>query len=295
VGSIAGPDSAKRLFERLLQAAEAARSRRASGDDGFAEVVGGLAADDAVYLEAGHALVRGKDAITALLDAEDPGHVRRATFEPRRITVSADGLLGSTLGWNTFTTVAADGTTSMSFGSYTTMWRRRGLRWVESVHVQNATPSAPTAAPAGFALLDPTPPVIRIGDPRASAAEVAATDIAFAAASVADGGALAIPAFAADTAAEAIGGGVFCGLDQVTAAHAGDPPPAIAVLDWAPSDAVSTLSGDLGYTDGMFSVQLTRTGQVVARGTYLTVFQRQPDGSWKWILANSNPSPVATP
>jgi ketosteroid isomerase-like protein len=291
--ALSGGEITKQVFERLLQASEAERSHAASRA-GFAATVEAFAANDVVYSASGHALVRGKAAVAALLDGDDPGHTRRATFEPRRITVSADGTLGTTFGWNTFTTTAADGTATTSYGSYTTMWRRAGVRWTEIVHVQNLVKIAPTAAPAGFALLDPTAPVIRFAAPDATADEVAATDIAFAAASVSVGSATAVPAFATAAASEAISGGVFYGRDQVAAAHAADPTTSVAVLDWAPSDAAAAITGDLGYTDGEYVYRLAGSGTIFTQGTYLTVYQRQADGSWKWVLTNSNPMP-ATP
>ena len=291
--ALSASDFSKQVFEHLLQATEAERSCHASRTS-FAATINAYASTDIVYSEAGHPLIRGKAAVSALLDAADPSHATRATFDPRRITVSADGLLGTTFGWNTFTTTAADGTTTTSYGSYTTMWRRDGLRWVELVHVANALGIAPTAAPADFPLFDPATPTIRIAAPSATADEIANADLTFSAASVAQGGSIAIPAYEAPGAgvAEAVYGGVFYGHDQVAAAHASDLPPSVLTLDWAPSDARATYTGDFGYTDGNYFVRLTSNSKVVAQGTYLTIYQRQPDGSWKFTVANSNASPV---
>jgi ketosteroid isomerase-like protein len=292
--ALSASDVSKAVFARLLQATEADRSYRAS-HNGFVSTVNAFAAPDLAYSEANHDWARGKAAVAALLDADDPSHARRATFEPRRIAVSADGLLGTTFGWNTFTTQATDGTTTTSYGSYTTLWRRDGLKWTEVVHVANALDIAPTPRPDGFPLIDPAAPVIRIAPPSTTADEIAATDLTFAAASVAQGGAIAIPAYEApgNNVVEAIYGGVFYGHDEVAAAHADDLPPAVLTLDWAPSDARATYTGDFGFTDGVYVVRLTSNGQAIAQGTYLTVYQRQPDGSFKFTVANSNASPVA--
>lgn len=286
--SLSAAATSKQVFARLLQATETERSQRAS-QAGFVATVDAFAASDIVYSIAGQPLVRGKAAVAALLDGADPSHAQRATFEPRRITVSADGLLGATFGWNTFTTTNG----KVTYGSYTTMWRRTGLRWTEIVHVANATATAPTPAPADFPLIDPTAPVVQLGWPDAIADDIAAVDLEFAAASVAQGGSVAIPAYSAPSVAEAIYGGVFYGYDQVAASHANDYPPSVAVLDWWPSDQAATFTGDFGYTDGIYVVRLASNNQVIAQGTYLTVFQRQADGSWKFTLSNNNPSPIA--
>lgn len=289
--ALTGGGLAKQVFERGLYLAELERSRQAS-EDGFAATIEALDAPDAVYMEANQPIVRGAPAIAALLDGDDPNHQARATFEPHRITVSADGLLGATFGGNTFTVTAADGSVTTKLGSYTTMWRLTAEGWREIAHVQNRIASAPPAPPAGFSLFDTASPVIALGAPDTSAAEVAATDRAFAAACAVESSATVVPAFAAAVPAEAISGGVFYGRDRVTLAHANDFPVSVAILAFAPTDSTSTFSGDLGFVDGEYTFPLTSTGKVILRGTYLTVYQRQPDHSWKWILANSSPEPV---
>jgi ketosteroid isomerase-like protein len=292
--ALTGGALAKQVFERGLYLAELERSSQAS-HAGFAATVEALDAADAVYMEANHPIVRGAPAIAALLDADDPRHATRATFEPRRITVSADGQLGATFGGNTFTVTAADGSVTTRFGSYTTVWRFTSRGWRELAHVQNLIASAPPVPPAAFPLFDPAPPVLAPAAPATSAAEVAATDRAFAAACAIESSATVVPAFATADPAEAILGGVFYGLDRVTLAHANDFPISFAFLAFDPTDAASTFSGDLGFVDGEYAFPRVSDGQILFRGTYLTVYQRQPDHSWKWILANSSPEPVGAP
>jgi ketosteroid isomerase-like protein len=51
-------------------------------------------------------------------------------------------------------------------------------------------------------------------------------------------------------------------------------------------------SGDLGYTTGSYKVTYTdsKTKKVVnGTGSYLTVFRKQPDGSWKAVADFSTP------
>jgi hypothetical protein len=49
---------------------------------------------------------------------------------------------------------------------------------------------------------------------------------------------------------------------------------------WWPDTAVVAASGDLGYTLGRYAVRDT-AGDTTATGHYVTVWQKQPDGSWK--------------
>jgi ketosteroid isomerase-like protein len=280
----------RRLLERDLLAADAQRSRRASRD-GFALAVLASTAADATYLAPNQPLLRGKAAIAAFLDADDPTHAHKATFDPRRVTVSADGLIGTTFGWNVITTAAADGTVTTTYGKYATMWRRQAFGWRAVAHVQNPTGFTPSPAPADFPLLDDEAPVIRLADPRVTAAQIADADRAFAAMSVAQGTGPAFPAFA-DEDAVAVSGPIIYGHDAIAASHAGDPPPSELLVDWAPVDSGASFTGDLGWSIGVASFT-DATG--VAYSHYLTVWERQPDQAWKWIVDMGNPAPAPAP
>ena len=67
-------------------------------------------------------------------------------------------------------------------------------------------------------------------------------------------------------------------------------------VTWEPTDAVAGDGGDLGYTVGSYEMTMpTEGGPVVVSGKYLTVWQRQDDGSWKVSadMFNDNGPPVA--
>jgi ketosteroid isomerase-like protein len=55
------------------------------------------------------------------------------------------------------------------------------------------------------------------------------------------------------------------------------------ILSWEPLFEKISESGDLGYTYGLHSNTDKKTGEVT-RGTYITVWQKQSDGSWKYVL-----------
>jgi ketosteroid isomerase-like protein len=54
------------------------------------------------------------------------------------------------------------------------------------------------------------------------------------------------------------------------------------VLTWEPAFESIAASGDLGYTWGYYTSRVKSTG-AEGRGTYLTIWQRQPDGTWKFV------------
>ena len=57
-------------------------------------------------------------------------------------------------------------------------------------------------------------------------------------------------------------------------------------LTWEPSSATVAASGDLGYSYGIYKLQLQDT---MMQGTYVSVWQKQKDGKWKFVLDTGNP------
>jgi ketosteroid isomerase-like protein len=55
------------------------------------------------------------------------------------------------------------------------------------------------------------------------------------------------------------------------------------VLSWDPLYEKISESGELGYTYGIHSTIDKATGQIT-KGTYITVWLKQADGSWKFVL-----------
>lgn len=54
------------------------------------------------------------------------------------------------------------------------------------------------------------------------------------------------------------------------------------VLDWQPQAVEAAADGTLAYAVGWYRTSLrSRPDSVVERGTYVTVWERQPDGTWR--------------
>jgi ketosteroid isomerase-like protein len=64
-------------------------------------------------------------------------------------------------------------------------------------------------------------------------------------------------------------------------------------LAWTPALTRSTASGDLGWSMGNALYTIVDNGAVVFQSPskYLTVWARQPDGRWKFILDGGNSRP----
>ncbi len=70
------------------------------------------------------------------------------------------------------------------------------------------------------------------------------------------------------------------------------------LLSWEPVFADVSRAGDLGYTTGPWDFRPKGADdKPVAHGYYMTIWKKQPDGSWKFVLdlGTQNPPPVNTP
>ena len=52
-------------------------------------------------------------------------------------------------------------------------------------------------------------------------------------------------------------------------------------LDWEPQGGDMAKSGDMGFTYGLYTLKGDSTQQ---QGTYITVWRKQDDGKWKFLL-----------
>lgn len=59
------------------------------------------------------------------------------------------------------------------------------------------------------------------------------------------------------------------------------------IMTWEPKDAELASSGELGYTYGVYSLKHKGADSVVY-GSYVTIWKRQPDGKWKFVLQSGN-------
>ena len=55
------------------------------------------------------------------------------------------------------------------------------------------------------------------------------------------------------------------------------------VLSWEPIFEKISENRELGYTYGIHTTTIKATGEVT-KGTYVTIWQKQPNGSWRFVL-----------
>ena len=122
--------------------------------------------------------------------------------------------------------------------------------------------------------------------PRAGVDEVVAAERAFAAAARTDGVNAAFLRWSAPDALLFQPGPV-----NAKAALQANPIPALP-LEWWPAYAGIAASGDLGFTTGPY---VAGSGDRQGHGWYFTIWRRQADGSWLWILDHGPRTREAAP
>jgi len=120
--------------------------------------------------------------------------------------------------------------------------------------------------------------------------ELAATDRAFSNAT-AERGADGWVEYFADGGSMVIAGGVVTGRDSIRALMTPVFGDTAFSLTWEPVEADVSAARDLGYTRGRYLSRrrLADGRTVTARGTYVTIWKRQGDRSWKVALDIGTP------
>jgi ketosteroid isomerase-like protein len=59
------------------------------------------------------------------------------------------------------------------------------------------------------------------------------------------------------------------------------------IITWEPNGGSIAQSGDLGYTQGVYSLK-PKNKDTVFYGTYVRIWKRQPDNKWKFVLESGN-------
>jgi len=84
----------------------------------------------------------------------------------------------------------------------------------------------------------------------------------------------------------ALGNGAAPVVGKVAIAKSTTWTPQQYQLTWTPTDAAMGPSGDMGYTWGHFEGHSkdANGNPVTTTGRYITIWRKQPDGSWKVLL-----------
>lgn len=246
----------------------------------FAAQLASAFAPTGVYLAAGPALQRGSAGALAALGRDTMNAVSRANWWVTGISVSGDGRDGYAFGFLDVIRPAGD-TLPGRFHSY---WRRTDSgRWEILAFVR-----APTSS-SRIAKRERVPPLRGAAANPADTAKllesVYATELAFsdlAASSVA--GAFAF--YAAEGASKSARDAYLVGPAAIAELFAAVPAGSLGPV-WTPEWGSVARSGDLAFTLGPAWPRVAgavQTKPTDLRGRYFTIWIRQADGSWRWVV-----------
>ena len=130
-------------------------------------------------------------------------------------------------------------------------------------------------------------------DHRAAAmAELKNADLAFAKAT-AERGVEGWVGFFADSGVQVVAGRNVVGRAAIRELMAPSLGDTTRTLTWRPVSAEASVRGDLGYTIGRWErTARTKDSTVVTHGSYVTIWRKQGDGTWKVVLDIGNQDPA---
>ena len=241
--------------------------------------------DDAVLVFEGAPLFSGRARGIEVIVRQPSLSRLRIQRMPVLVFTSADGTWGATTGASIITRRAQSPDSSASYGHYITVWRRtnEASPWRIVAMVENGLMAdAAFQAPPGF---EPGPIPLLSGPART----LADADLAFAKMATDSGVHAAFGNFAAPDATFPPGDGIMSIGPGAIRARMGTPARLQSVWRWHPVYAGATADGDFGYTVGESTIRSSQAADAsVYEGKYLTVWQRQADGSVRFLLDSGN-------
>ena len=281
-----------------LSEAEAAhdgllRADLARGDSaatlGVARGLTSAFASNVVYLRGGLPIVRGRAPIAAILAAESLGAGVAVRWQPVRAEASADGASGFTYGYTLYGANAGAAPT-LRVDRYIAFWRKENDVWRIAAYAETyGAPPPPLTLPREAASAEvKDEPMPRVEGPLE---EMRQADVAFSAMARKVGTGRAFGEFAAPNAQIFSTPGEF--ITGPAAISAAFGPPDSSTLVWRPVVGEIAGSGDIGFTVG----NAEHTGRredgtaFIRYSKYLTVWKRQRDGSWRYVVDGGSARP----
>jgi ketosteroid isomerase-like protein len=259
-------------------------------------MLGGLwpsLADEVYFLEPGQPLLHGREPVRDLLTRNTGAGALTFTWRAIRTDVSSDATLGYSFGYGQYRPAGVHGVPASGLGAYAIVWRKGTAgAWRVAAFVRNYSQANLATAPDGFASpLDNFGGAFPHSDSAAAHDAIVRADVEFSTYAAARGMAEAFGTFAAPDAA------LLSGAFGPAAIRASQPPQTADLVPyWRPVYAAVARTGDLGYTVGT-AVFTTTVNGAPSRGhtKYVTVWKKQRNGEWKYVLDGGNGSPPPSP
>jgi ketosteroid isomerase-like protein len=256
-------------------------------------VAGGLSAvltDDVIYLRGGLPLLRGRSVARMVLASDTSLSRATVRWQPVRVEVSRDGKNGYSYGYAVFASPKQE-TPAVRVDRYLAFWRRVGEHWKISGYAETyGTP--PALVTASDAILAGMLADVAMSQRTGPLDAIRSADTKFSQEASRIGAGAAFGQFAAPDAQIFSGPGEFVtGPDAI--AQSFGPPNGRSSLVWHPVEGEMSSSGDLGFTVGnaVFTDQREGGEPLVRYSKYLTVWKKQRDGTWKYVVDGGSARP----
>jgi len=246
-----------------------------------------LLSADVIYLRAGVPAVYGRDAARALFAAGSIGPASNLAWQPLGGGVSDDVRSGYTYG---VVARASGSTAPIRFERYIAYWHRLGSEpWRITAYAEVGSPPAAEVNLSADQVTPPARPLPKAMEEARN--EVRAADSAFADLTYRMGTGFAFSNTVAPNGVVFGEPQLVIGADAVRDLYASRQ--STSSLAFRPVYAGVAESRDLGFTVGEYvATGLGPSGAAVQRmGKYLTVWKRQRDGTWKFVVDGGNATP----
>jgi ketosteroid isomerase-like protein len=244
-----------------------------------------------VYLRHGLPIVRGREAARAIVRAETSPSTVAVRWQPVRAEASRDGKSGYTYGYTIFS-ASQPGAPSIQVDRYIAFWRREPAGWriagyAETYGAPPATPALPAEAAAAVLRDEPMTPASGALD------AIRVADTEFSRDATRFGTGEAFGRYAAEDAQIFSAPGEFITGPGAIRQSFG-PPTRQSAAAWHPVFGEISEAGDLGFTVGnaVFTSQRENATPVVRHSKYLTVWKKQRDGTWRYVVDGGSARPA---
>lgn len=257
---------------------------------GFANGLASNFASDVLYLRGGLPILRGKLAARAVMAAESLGTNASVRWQPVRAEASGDFKSGFTYGYAIYG-IAQGSAPALRVDRYIAFWRKEAAGWRIAGYAETYG-SPPPAMMLPTVVMDSVVADVAMSPRRGALEGIRAADTDFSRDATRFGTGEAFGRYAAQDAQIFSGPGEFItGPDAITESFG--PPGKKSSLVWHPVEGEIAASGDLGFTVGnaVFNGERDDGALVVRYSKYLTVWKRQRDGSWRYVVDGGSARP----
>ena len=286
----AAPSPVRSLARDTLFAVDLARSDSVQRL-GFVDGSVAYADENIAYLRAGIPAIYGRSAYRSVLGMMRTDQAHAFRWQPMGGGLSRDGRSGYTYGVAAVATSDGESRSdAIRLDRYIAFWRRepRG-RWRMLAYSEIGSEPLPITVDVGV-----VPPGLPVSGRTADLLEeLRRTDLEFSDAASRVGVETAFANWAAPQAVMFSGSELVVGRDAIRELMR--PKPNASSLAWRPVHAGVAASGDLGFTIGEYvATGRSASGTVTQHfGKYLTVWSKQGDGTWRFLVdgGSQNPAP----